>query len=123
MALFFHLVTDATYRCVDSRRRRATRTRTSLHQVEQLNVFSKGPIKLPRRKRAVYTTGALSNEGDILGPIMYEQWSKAWTLPFGIKKVLFGRNRREVGGTTEAEEINSDEEGAEDVAEEEGDVR
>ena len=104
------------------KRRRATKTRTSIHQMEHLNVYSRAKINLPRKKRSVYTMGgAVSNESDILGPITLEPWSTAWTLPFAMKKQLFGKNRREVGGTTDATEI-SDQEDDGDMDCDEGNV-
>jgi hypothetical protein len=87
-------------------RRRATKTCNSLHQVELLNVFSRTALDLPRRKRSVYTSVSHSNEADIIGPVVFEPWKTSWTLPFLLKKELFGQNRREVGGQTDAEELD-----------------
>ena len=71
-------------------RRRATKSRTSLHQIEILSVFSNGCLALPFRKRAIYEQMAVSNESDVIGPVIYEPWSASWTLPFGLKKDIAG---------------------------------
>ena len=83
-------------------RRRATRTCTILHQVEMLSVFAASQLVLPRRRRAIYDTLAVTNEGDTIGPVMLPLWSTSWTMTFGKKKELFtGQNRPAVGGPTD----------------------
>jgi hypothetical protein len=95
-------------------RRRATKTCTSLHQVELMNVFTHGALDLPRRKRCVYNAMSHSNEADIIGPVVFEPWKTSWTLPFALKKELFGQNRREVGGQTDAEQAGENVDEADD---------
>ena len=85
-----------------------------------LSVFSYGQLVLPKRKRAVYTTLAVSNEADTIGPVVFSPWRESWAMPFGLKKELFGSNRREVGGQTEAEEVEEDGEMEEQEDDEEG---
>jgi hypothetical protein len=89
-------------------RRAATRSRTSLHQVETLLAITTGNIMLPLRKRTVYLGMSVTNESDVIGPVVFDPWKSAWTMPFGIKKQIFGINRREVGGQTDAEEIDDE---------------
>lgn len=90
-------------------RRRATRTCTSLHQVELLTVFASTALNLPRRRRAVYKDMALTNEADTIGPVRLPLWSAAWCMTFGKKKDLFtAANRPAVGGLTDAVQPNEE---------------
>ncbi len=96
-------------------RRRATRTCTSLHQIEFMSVFTSSNLVLPRKRRAVYNEMALTNEADTIGPVRWPLWSTSWTMTFGKKKDLFTpENRPAVGGLTDAaqpeEEENDNEE-------------
>ena len=45
-------------------RRRATRTCTSLHHMEMMMAFPSSTLQLPRRKRLLYDTVAITNEAD-----------------------------------------------------------
>ena len=86
-------------------RRRATRTCTSLHQMEMMMAFSSSTPQLPRRKRLLYDTVAITNEADTIGPVAFPLWSSSWAQSFGKKKELFMvENRIAVGGLTDPDE-------------------
>ena len=86
-------------------RRRATRTCTSLHPMELMMAFPSSTLQLPRRKRLLYDTAAVTNETDTVGPLPFPLWSSSWALSVGEKKELcMVENRIAVGGLTDPEE-------------------
>ena len=84
-------------------RRRATRTSTSLQQMEMMVAYTSQAFQLPRRKRIIYNMIADTNEAEAFGPVELPLLSKSWCLTFAKKKELFmTENRNEVGWPTDA---------------------
>jgi len=73
--------------------------------MEMMMAISSSTLQLPRRKRLLYDTVAITNEADTIGPVTFPLWSSSWALSFGKKNELFMvENRIAVGGLTDPDE-------------------
>ncbi len=96
-----HLSKHTTYCCLEeasvAARLGVVRGFNALNQLEFMHIYSNSGVKVPERARSQY---AGSNRGNVLGPIVLPALGNSWTMTFGDKKLLYGKNRRAVGGRT-----------------------
>ena len=76
-------------------RRSKVRGVGTLKQLVGLHCFHNKQTILPETDRKHFSG---SNTGDALGPVAFVPWSSSWKLPVPDKRLLYGDNRRQVGG-------------------------
>jgi len=90
-------------------RRSKVRGLGCLKQLQGIHIFMNTQTIIPERPRAVYPG---TNNGDVIGPVVFEPWKDGWKLTADDKKTLYGDNRRAVGGRSDelaADEVDEDE--------------
>ena len=88
-------------------RRSRVRGVGALKQLTGLHAFMHAETAIPERSRCVYSG---SNLGDVMGPVTFEKWEDSWKLTADAKKLLYGENRRAVGGRNPGDDGEEDEE-------------
>lgn len=86
-------------------RRSRVRGVASLKQLTGLHAYMNTDTVVPEKTRAVYGG---TNMGDVLGPVGFEKWEQAWKLTPADKLLLYGDNRRAVGGRNPGDDGDSD---------------
>ncbi len=99
-------------------RRSRVRGVGALKQLTGLHAFMHAETSIPERSRCVY---AGSNLGDVMGPVSFEKWEDSWKLTPDSKKVLYGDNRRAVGGRNPGDDGEEEEDDDEPEVDEQPD--
>ena len=70
----------------------------SMRQLKSLHAYAAKETHFPEQDRVKYSG---TNVGDCIGEVVLDTWEDSWKLSMADKKLLYGSNRRAVGGRSE----------------------
>ena len=81
----------------------------ALDQVEYMYLVTASGLNVPERKREAYGG---SNRGNVISQVALRPLNEGWSATFKMKKLIYGKNRRAVGGAAGPSDAASGDEGS-----------